>query len=128
MCVCVCLCVCVCVCVTACCVVQSILAGNLGAWLWSSPPPPQLWTDLIILPLPSFEVRWTPGSVRWFLTLTYLGGGALWPPPLSFFLTVRLYHSKFRAFLSWLFPLVSPAHFDTKFTPGGTYGTTFMVQ
>ena len=51
------------------------------------------------------------------LTLTYLGGGPLWPP-LSFFLTVRLYHSKFRALLSWLFPLVSPAHFDTKFTTG----------
>ena len=45
------------------------------------------------------------------------GGGAIMAPPVVF-LTVRLYHSKFRAILSWLFPLVSPAHFDTKFTPG----------
>ena len=55
------------------------------------------------------------------LTLTYLGGGGpLWPPPVVF-LTVRLYHSKFRTLLSWLFSFKFPAHFDTKFvTPGGT--------
>ena len=45
------------------------------------------------------------------------GGGAIMAPPVVF-LTVRLYRSKFRALLSWLYPLVSPAHFDTKFTPG----------
>ena len=48
------------------------------------------------------------------------GGGPLWPPPVVF-LTVRLYHSKFRTLLSWLFSFKFPAHFDTKFvTPGGT--------
>ena len=49
------------------------------------------------------------------------GGGPLWPPPPVVFLTVRLYHSKFRTLLSWLFSFKFPAHFDTKFvTPGGT--------
>ena len=46
------------------------------------------------------------------------GGGGHYGPPPVVFLTVRLYHSKFRVLLSLLFPLVSPAHFDTKFTPG----------
>ena len=54
------------------------------------------------------------------LTLTYLGGGHYGPPPVVF-LTVRLYHSKFRTLLSGLFSFKFPAHFDTKFvTPGGT--------
>ena len=49
------------------------------------------------------------------------GGGAIMAPPPVVFLTVRLYHSKFRTLLSWLFSFKFPAHFDTKFvTPGGT--------
>ena len=57
-----------------------------------------------------FNVDMKSGSVRFnklagwscsndYLTLTYLGGGPLWPPPVVF-LTVRLYHSKFRTLLS----------------------------
>ena len=63
---------------------------------------------------------------RCALTLTYLGGGGpLWPP-CRFFngasIPLKILRSSFMTF-----PLVSPAHFDTKL-PRGTYGTTFMVQ
>ena len=55
------------------------------------------------------------------------GGGPLWPPPCRFFngasIPLKISRSSFMTFS----PLVSRT-FWYQIYPGGTYGTTFMVQ
>ena len=62
------------------------------------------------------------------LTLTYLGGGGHYgPPPVVFFngasIPLKISRSSFMTFS----PRVSRT-FWYQIYPGGTYGTTFMVQ